>query len=72
MKLGMYEYIMALKPISTAYFINPSHHSVRLYVHPAIVSGQRLSKDVTAATATHAKIEEFLEKSFSMRSVSYC
>jgi hypothetical protein len=32
-KLGMY--IMAPEPISKAYFINPSHHSVCLYVYPS-------------------------------------
>jgi hypothetical protein len=34
MKLGMY--ITAPEPISTAYFINPSHHSVCLYVYPSV------------------------------------
>jgi hypothetical protein len=33
MKLGMY--IMATEPISEAYFINPSHRSVCLYVYPS-------------------------------------
>jgi hypothetical protein len=47
-KLGMY--IMALKPISTAYFINPPDKSVCLYVYPLIVARQRLDKPVRAAT----------------------
>jgi hypothetical protein len=34
MKLGMY--IMAPEPISSAYFINPSHQSVCLYVYPPL------------------------------------
>jgi hypothetical protein len=38
---------------------------------PPIVARQRLGKNVTAATNTHAKIEELLEASFSMPSVSY-
>jgi hypothetical protein len=42
MKLGMY--IMAPEPISTAYFINPSHQSVCLYVSPPIVARQRKGK----------------------------
>jgi hypothetical protein len=42
MKLGMY--IMAPEPISTAYFINPSHHSVCLYVYPPIVASKALVK----------------------------
>jgi hypothetical protein len=33
MKLGMY--VMTLKTISMAYFINPSHQSVCLYVPPS-------------------------------------
>jgi hypothetical protein len=49
-KLGMH--IMALEPISTAYFRNPSHQSVCLYVHPTIVARQRLGNNVTAATNT--------------------
>jgi hypothetical protein len=35
-KLGMYGYIMAPETISMAYFINPSHQSVYLYVYPAL------------------------------------
>jgi hypothetical protein len=38
MKLGMY--IMAPEAIWTAYFINPSHHSLCLYVYPPIVARQ--------------------------------
>jgi hypothetical protein len=41
MKLGLY--IMAPGPISTAYFINPSHQSVCLYVYPRLFwAGQLL------------------------------
>jgi hypothetical protein len=35
MKLCMHIMIMATEPISTAYFINPSHQSVCLYVNPS-------------------------------------
>jgi hypothetical protein len=69
MKLGMY--IMETEPISTAYFVNPSRQSVCLYVYPPVVARQRLGKDVAASTNTHEIIEELLEASFSMRSVSY-
>jgi hypothetical protein len=69
MKLCMY--IMAPEPISTAYVVNPCHQSMRLYVYTPIVDRQRLSKNVTAATYTHAAIEEFLDASFSLQSVSY-
>jgi hypothetical protein len=61
MKPGMH--IIEPEPISTAYFINPSHKSVCLHMYPTIVARQRLRKNVTAAT-----IEEFLDFSFSMRS----
>jgi hypothetical protein len=49
-------YIMAPDSISTAYFTNPSHQSVSVYVNPLIVARQRLGKNVTAATNTHATI----------------
>jgi hypothetical protein len=68
MKLGMY--IIAPEPISTAYFINPSHQSVCLYVYPLIVAKQRLGRRILAATNTHV-IEELLDESFPMSSVSY-
>jgi hypothetical protein len=55
-------------PVSTVYFVNPSHQSV--CVSPT-VARQRLGKNVTAATNTHATIEELLDASFSMQSVSY-
>jgi hypothetical protein len=62
---------MALEPVSTAYFINPSHQSVCLYVYPHIFVRQRLGKNVTVATNTHATIEELMNALFSMWSVSY-
>jgi hypothetical protein len=43
-------YIMAPEPISTAYFINPSNQSVRLFVYPPIVAKQQLGEHVPAAT----------------------
>jgi hypothetical protein len=58
-------YIMAPEPISTVYFINPSHQSTCMF-H---VTRQRLGKNVTAATNTHAM--ELLDASFSMRSATY-
>jgi hypothetical protein len=59
MKLGMY--ITAPESISTAYFIYPSHQSVCVYEYLPIVARQRLGRNVTAATNTHAKIDELLE-----------
>jgi hypothetical protein len=64
-------YITAPEPISTAYFVNPSHQSVCLYVYPLIVGRQRLGKDVSAAKNTQATIDEVLDASFSMGSVAY-
>jgi hypothetical protein len=65
MKLGMY--IMATEPISTGYFINPSHQSVSACVSPA-ASRQRLDNKVTAATNAH-EIVELLDVLFSMLSM---
>jgi hypothetical protein len=45
MKLGIY--IMAPKPISTAYCINPSHQSVCLYVYPLLLPGNRQVRTLT-------------------------
>jgi hypothetical protein len=71
MKLAMYN--MTYEPISTTYYINPSHQYVcwYKYVYPSIVVTQRLGKHVPAATNIHATIKESLDASFSMRSVSY-
>jgi hypothetical protein len=68
MKLGMY--IMTPEPIAKAYIINPSHQSLCVYVYPSILARQRLGKNITAATNTHATTEELLDTSFSMRSMS--
>jgi hypothetical protein len=68
MKLGMY--IMTVEPMWTAYFINHFHPSVSVCVSP-IVDRQRLGINITAAMNTHVTIEELLDASFSMRSVSY-
>jgi hypothetical protein len=79
MKLSMY--MTAVVPISTTYFINPSHRSVRLYVYRHVVARQRLGKKntllllgngsvKTLASNTQATIE-LLNASFSVRSVSY-
>jgi hypothetical protein len=70
MKLSMY--IIAPEPISTVYFINPSHQSVCLYTYHPIVARQRLGKNITAATNTHATIEELLDASFSLRLFGPC
>jgi hypothetical protein len=51
------------------------YHSVKIYErlgkNPPIVARQRLCRNVTAVTNTHATIEEFLYASFSMWPVSY-
>jgi hypothetical protein len=38
---------------------------------PLIVAKQQMGKHVPAATNTHATVEELLDPSFSLRSVSY-
>jgi hypothetical protein len=68
MELGLN--MMAAQPISTEYFINPSHHFVCLYVYTSFVARQRLGK-VTAATNIHAAVEKLLVKLFSTRILSY-
>jgi hypothetical protein len=60
--------MMAPEPISTAYFINPSHQSLCLYMY---VARQRLAKNVTAPTNTHTTIYKLLDSLFCVRSVSY-
>jgi hypothetical protein len=69
MKLGMY--IIAPDSISKAVFINLHHQFVCLYVYPSVVAMQRHSKNIAAAKDTRATVEELLDASFSMRSVSY-
>jgi hypothetical protein len=64
-------YITAPEPTSTAYFINPSYQSLCLYMYSPIVARQRLGKNFIAAKITHETIEELLDASFSMLSVSY-
>jgi hypothetical protein len=39
--------------------------------NPPIVARQRVGRNVTTVTNTHAKIEELLDASFSMLPVSY-
>jgi hypothetical protein len=56
--------IMAPEPISTAYFIN-------LSVYLLSLPGNGWVNNVTAATNIHETIEELLDVSFSMRSVSH-
>jgi hypothetical protein len=47
------------------------HQYACLYVYSHTVSRQRLGKNVTAATNTHATTNEFLAASFCMRSMPY-
>jgi hypothetical protein len=61
---------MAPEPMPMAYFISPAHQSVCLYMYSPIIARQRLSKNVTTAMITHTTIEELLNASFSMWSVS--
>jgi hypothetical protein len=69
MKLGMY--IMVPEPSSVVYYTSPSYQFVCLYVYHSIVARQWLGKNITAATNTHATIEELLDALFSMGSMLY-
>jgi hypothetical protein len=69
MKFGTY--ITTPEPISMAQLKNPTHQSVRLYVYPLLVARQRLGTNFTEVTNSQVTIEELLDASFSMRSVSY-
>jgi hypothetical protein len=62
---------MAIEPISTVYFINPFHQTVRLYVYPPIVARRRLGQKVTSATNAHGIVEVLLDASFYIRSMTY-
>jgi hypothetical protein len=50
--MKIYMHIMAPEPITKAYFINPSHQSLCLYVYPTFVARQRLGKQFPTATNT--------------------
>jgi hypothetical protein len=63
--------IMAPEPISTAYFIDPFHQPLCVYVYSSNIARQLHGKYFTAATNTHATIEKLLNASFLMRSVPY-
>jgi hypothetical protein len=54
MKLSMFN--MAPESISTAYFINPSHQSLCLYVYLFVVARQLFGKHVTAEMNTRNNI----------------
>jgi hypothetical protein len=68
MKLGMY--IMAPEPISTTYFVNPSHQSVGLYAYSSVVARQRVGKHIPATTNTCNNVTIF-DPSSSIRSALY-
>jgi hypothetical protein len=63
-------YIMAYELVSIAYFINPSYQSMCLHVNPPIVARQRFGKIFSAAKNVQATIEELLDASLSVRSVT--
>jgi hypothetical protein len=68
MKFGMY--IMAPEPLSTAYFINPSHQSVSICVSFPSILGNG-SVYTFPLQRIHVTIKDLLDASFSMPSVSY-
>jgi hypothetical protein len=81
-KLGMH--VMATESVSTAFFINPSHQTVCLYVYPSYrcKTTVRLSGFLHSLLGNgpintflqkriQATVKELLDPSFSIRSVSY-
>jgi hypothetical protein len=69
MKLHMY--IMAPEPIWTAYFVNLSQQSVCLYVYPPPVLLGNGLVNMFPQQRIHITVEEFLDTSFSIPSMSY-
>jgi hypothetical protein len=69
MKLGLY--IMAHGPISTAYIINTSHHFMHVYMCtlPLLLGSGSVNNFLRKRI--YATIEEFLDASFPIRSLSY-
>jgi hypothetical protein len=55
----MYEYIMAVEPISTAQFINPSHQRACLYVYPRVPLLGNGSLDMVPWKRIYATTDEF-------------
>jgi hypothetical protein len=76
-------YIMTPELILLAYLINSSQQSSCLCLYPPVVARQQLGKNpshvaikplgknITAATNIHVTIEEWLDASFTVRSMSY-
>jgi hypothetical protein len=75
---------MATELVSAACFVNPSHQSVCLYVYPSCRCKATVRLSVTLLSVLgngsintfprqriHGTIEELLDSSFSMRSMSY-
>jgi hypothetical protein len=58
-------YIRTPEPISTAYFINPSHQSVCLYVYPPIVARQ-------TTWYTRSRGNEYIKQRRIVRRVVFC
>jgi hypothetical protein len=67
--LKLHTYITAPGPINGILHKYPP--SVCVPVHSPISARQQLSKNITAATNTHATIEELLDASFSVQFVLY-
>jgi hypothetical protein len=62
---------MAPEPISTAYFINPSHQSLCVYMSIPLSLLDNGSVKTLPRQRIQATVQEFLGASFSMRSVPY-
>jgi hypothetical protein len=63
-------YIMATEPISTAYFISPSHQSVCLYAYSSDFATQRVDKHIPATKNTRNN-RTILDESSTMQYAFY-
>jgi hypothetical protein len=68
MELGMH--VIASEPISTVYFIDPSHQPVCLYVIPLSLLGNGSVK-LHRGNEKNQQIEEMLDASYSMRPIPH-
>jgi hypothetical protein len=66
----MYKNIIALEPITTTYFVNPSHKSLCQYVYIPIISHQKVNQFFQELFVFYVvQISLFLSDTFSLMTV---
>jgi hypothetical protein len=55
-------YTMATEPTSTAYYINPSHQSVCLYLYPKSYQGNEYTRDNRIIVVVFYEVRVVLKK----------